>query len=231
MVQDDEKWFYKYGVQENGPFTTEEMNNLIQKGELKRVTSVKRIGQEWNAAESFKELHFKNLANNVARPWTRYWARGLDMLILAFLLGILMNILPTIFFNTRFEGLFLGIMTLMLSIPFEACLLKLWGTTPGKWILGIRIRDLEGQKPKFSKALQRSVLVWWRGQGAGLPIVSLIFHLRGYQQLKYDLGKTTWDRDSEIVVSHRSKSWWGELLVWLAATLIIYFRIKSFLPN
>ncbi|BFT72636.1 RDD family protein [Paenibacillus sp. P36] len=230
MVQDDEKWFYKQGVQENGPFTTEEMNNLIQKGELKLVTSVKRIGQEWNAAESFKELHFEKLENSIARPWSRYWARGLDMLILGFLMGILMSILPTISFNTRFYGFFLGIATLILAIPFEACLLRLWGTTPGKWILGISIRDLEGQKPKLRKAFQRSVLVWWRGQGAGLPIVSLIFHLRGYQQLKYDLGMTTWDRDSEVVVSYRTKSWWGELLVWLAAVLIIYFRIISFLP-
>ncbi|MEC0264809.1 GYF domain-containing protein [Paenibacillus anseongense] len=130
MIQDDEKWFYKQGHQENGPFTTEEMNNLIQKCELKLVTSVKRFGQEWNAAESFKELHFGKLANSIGRPWSRYWARGLDMLILGFLMGILMSILPTISFNTRLDGFFLGITTFILSIPFEACLLKLWEPPP-----------------------------------------------------------------------------------------------------
>ncbi|WP_240420055.1 RDD family protein [Paenibacillus periandrae] len=175
MVQEDQGWFYKQGGQENGPFTTNEMNSLIQSGELKRDTSVKWNESEWNAAESFAKLHFQKSAIDGVRPWVRYWARGFDMIILGFLLGILMVFVPMDFFNTRFSGLFLGIMILILSIPYEACLLKLWGTTLGKWILGIRIRDLEGQKPNFDKALKRSILVWWCGQGADLPIVSLIF--------------------------------------------------------
>ncbi|NOV04837.1 RDD family protein [Paenibacillus planticolens] len=231
MVEEKERWLYKKGDHENGPFTTKEMNNLIQSGELKRITNVKRNDSVWNAAETFAELQFENTAKVGVRPWARYWARSFDMLILGFLFGILMFFIPMDFMSTGFGSIILGIAVLIVSIPYEAVLLKLWGTTVGKWIFGIKIRNLEGQRLSFSKALRRSLLVWWRGQGAGLPIISMIFNLSGYQQLKHNLGTTTWDRDTEAVVSHRPKSWWGELLVWLMAILILYFRFSAYLPQ
>jgi hypothetical protein len=230
MVQENEEWFYKLGGQEKGPYTTEEMNRLIQKGVLKRVTAVKRNDSEWKAAETCEELQFRKPGYSGVRPWVRYWARSFDVMVIGGLFGILVLLIPMDMYSGRYGNFLLGTTILIFSIPYEACLLKWWGTTPGKWILGIKIRDPEGMKLGFRRALHRSVLVWWRGQGAGLPFVSLIFNLRGYHHLKYDYGTTTWDRDAGSVVSHRPKSWYGSVLVCLIAALILYMRFDTLLP-
>ena len=52
----------------------------------------------------------------------------------------------------------------------EPILLCTWGYTPGKWLLGLRVRRLDGRKLAWDQAVERLFLVLWRGQGLCIPL-------------------------------------------------------------
>ncbi|OXM85824.1 RDD family protein [Paenibacillus rigui] len=161
------------------------------------------------------------------RPWVRYWARYLDLLILGTIAGAALSFLGRDDPLQTISNFILGLILLVLLIPYEAFMIGLLGTTPGKWALGIKIRTEDGAKLNFKAAFRRSILVWWRGQGAGIPIAAFLTNLNGYQNLKHDLGITTWDRDVGARVSHHPKVIWREIIIYLIIILLVYFRLKS----
>jgi uncharacterized RDD family membrane protein YckC len=67
---------------------------------------------------------------------------------------------------------------------FETILLNVFGTTLGKVLYRIRLRDLEGKKFGFTIALKRSLAVWVRGFGFGIPLVTLITLLVAFRTLR-----------------------------------------------
>jgi hypothetical protein len=75
-------------------------------------------------------------------------------------------------------------------IPIEAFLLTTWGSTPGKYLLHLKVTP----KLSFRDAWKRSVLVWFRGMGMGIIFLEFFCLANAYQKLR--LFKTTsWDRD------------------------------------
>jgi len=85
-----------------------------------------------------------------------------------------------------------------------------------------------GQKFAFPLALKRSLVVWLRGLGLALPIISLITLIVAYNTLKND-GQTSWDRDFNISVLHRDLSifrWLLVAVVWLSV-LSVYAIILA----
>jgi len=87
--------------------------------------------------------------------------------------------------------------------PLEAFMLSVCGGTPGKWLLGIQVIHSNGQKLTFKDAWSRSFRVWWRGMGLCIPLCSPFTMFHGYRCLKTD-GTTSWDRDGDLIVVHRS---------------------------
>lgn len=61
----------------------------------------------------------------------------------------------------------------LLWLPLEAGFLTATGTTPGKWVFGIRVVKSQGQKLAYPEALKRAFLVWVQGEGLGIPVVIL----------------------------------------------------------
>lgn len=223
-----EWYFKKNGL--SGPFTTEEIQQLIIEREITEETKLKQNNSEWRAAKDFTELVFivEEDTKPFVRPWLRYWARHLDLLIISAITGgILALPLSDSQLGKLSHNFLIGFTMLLLFIPFEALMISLLGTTPGKWIFGIKVRAENGAKLSFKKAFHRSLLVWWRGQGAGIPIASFLTNLNGYQVLKHELGRTTWDRDVRAAVSHHPKVLWREILIYIAIILLIYFLIRT----
>ena len=77
----------------------------------------------------------------VRSPWRRFFARVLDDLLytalwLAFLL-LICNVNPS-------YGLLNTLMSLLMMLFLEPLLLHLWGTTPGKWVMGLSVTDSDG---------------------------------------------------------------------------------------
>ena len=134
------------------------------------------------------------------RPWVRYWARSLDIYLASIVIGFAIGFInPSTFISSR--NYLLGMVLIFAWMLIEAFLLSTVGTTPGKWLLKTKVSTSSGDKLFFSTALSRSFKVWWRGLGAGFPLVALITQIVAYNNLKKN-GVTTWDRDDGLVVVH-----------------------------
>jgi uncharacterized RDD family membrane protein YckC len=92
------------------------------------------------------------------------------------------------------------IFVFVLSIPI-ALSLSVLGTTPGKWLFGVRIVDETGSPPAFITALKREMSVLVFGL-AFLTIIAVITGIKSYRRLKYR-GQTRWDESFQTQVYHR----------------------------
>jgi hypothetical protein len=145
------------------------------------------------------------------RPWVRYWARTFDIYLFSIVVGIPLGFVsPEALENT--SDIVFGIVLIFAWVLVEAILLCVTGTTPGKSLLKIRISKLKGGSIEIDEALTRSFRVWWRGMGAGMPIVSLFALIIAYDDLKTD-GSSSWDRDSDFIISHEKIGWFRILFI------------------
>ena len=109
-------------------------------------------------------------------PWLRFFARMLDYTILnaviKFQLIVVFRVRPV---PSNFMNILLGVAVGFLMIPFEALLLSKLGTTPGKFVFGIRLEDKrEGGFLPYRDALSRAASVFLKGNGMYLPIIETI---------------------------------------------------------
>jgi uncharacterized RDD family membrane protein YckC len=163
------------------------------------------------------------------QAWARWLARSADALMLtpfvfiAFaVLGVLIEIgrAPAVilswFENPLLAGVLeLGVMFLLFAL-WEPLFLSNTGTTPGKWIMGMRVRRNGGERLSFARALNRFVRVWFIGMGAGVPLLTLITMLIARAKLAAD-GVTGWDERLDSVVHHRKR----HPLVWTLVIVLV----------
>jgi hypothetical protein len=115
--------------------------------------------------------------------------------------GVLLSIFAPEALSEKGSDLLFGIVLLIIWIFVEALLLSTFGTTPGKWLLKIRLISLSGSPISYSSALSRSIGVWWGGLGIGVPIVSLVTLIVAHGRLTRN-ATTSWDKEDGFVVSH-----------------------------
>lgn len=141
------------------------------------------------------------LNSSQVRPWVRYWARMFDIYSFCLVAGVILAIFAPQFLEKQNEYA-LGMILFFTWVFVESLLLSSFQTTPGKWLLKIKIACTSGSSISFSQALTRSLKVWWRGLGAGFPIVTLITLLNAHGQLISN-GITSWDKDESFMVTHK----------------------------
>jgi len=134
------------------------------------------------------------------RPWVRYWARFLDSMIAGAALAMIANGLGIDVAN--WNNLVFGWIATVLWIPFEAAFVSSCGTTPGKWLLNIHLSNADRSNLTFGQALGRSIGMFVKGLGLGLPVVSFFTQLAGHSKLT-KFGVTPWDRQYGVFVEHR----------------------------
>jgi len=219
------QWYYIDNNQQRGPISEEALIELLQKGILPPETLVwSESMREWTPSsevDAFQaymapspppipgteaiipiikqaEKVQEEVVSQV-RPWIRYWARLFDIFIFSLFLGFVLGIIaPSVL---DIPEVFLTMLILVIWAFQESILFSNWGTTPGKWLLRIKLRDNMGKKLTFSNALNRSFSVWFRGLGMGVPIVTVITLIVAHGKLKQE-GITTWDREGGYVVTH-----------------------------
>ena len=166
------------------------------------------------------------------RPWRRFFARTVDILTSGLVTGMLfiflfsfalakvspeaVNAIIPAFDNQ----LFAGIIIYLAWLPVEALLISTTGMTPAKWIYGISVLDKSGLKLSYASALKRSCLVFFQGEGAGLPIVTFFTRYFAYKRLT-TTGTTLWDTAVGSVVTHKT---WG-IGRWVASILSLVFAL------
>ncbi len=160
------------------------------------------------------------------QPWTRFWARGIDVLLFTAALAQLAALTGAVDPQALlFPSGDLPSTLLPLAIPalwalVEALLLATVKTTPGKALLNIHLSRADGGPLRPGQALRRSLSVCWRGWGFGLLPVMIVGFLLTYLSLSAK-GRTPWDLRDDLVVEHRPLPEWRMFAA--AAVLVAAF--------
>ena len=164
-----------------------------------------------------------------ARPWLRFWARNFDLLIHALAIGIIWTILHEESLDRIPDTAFSVLIGLMWAFLEWGYLVK-FGTTPGKKIMGIQIRNRDGSRPMDKWImLKRCRLVWLRGTGLGISIIQIIANIVAYDNVKKH-STTTWDRDLDLVVTYKPISLMRMLICPVFVIVFMLLTIVVSLP-
>lgn len=132
-------------------------------------------------------------------PWRRLIGREIDyalfMLMIRFLLIIVLRVRPF----GQIISYILAFATPYILVPFEAFCLSKWGTTLGKWLMGLRVESENGGLLTFNEALEREWAVLRDGLGYCIPILEIWRRYKSYRE--YEEGSTDWDWRSEYIYS------------------------------
>ena len=189
-------------------------------------------GQHWLAALSDEEpavpaVPKSDTYHKVTAPWRRFFARRFDLFLYSafwMLLGLLLlSEGPTTENGSAWLGA-ANIVAIVMMVLVEPLLLSIWGTTPGKWLLGLSVRNNTDQKLSYGEGVYRTVQAMWHGAGFFIPIFELV---QGYKRY-YDCteGKTLpWEWDSELQLRDekgwRIAAYTGSLVAVFAALVLV----------
>jgi uncharacterized RDD family membrane protein YckC len=175
----------------------------------------------------------KSFLGGQHHPWRRLFARTVDIctagfllfLLLIFALSATMPEQAAAFAKAIENPIIAGVVLYLVWVPAESLFLALFGTTPAKWLFGIRVAHPGGDLLSFSEALNRSFLVFLQGVGLGIPFVALFTQLFAYRRLTRT-GTTLWDTAANTVVLHKK---WGVLraLVCTAAVFSVLILMSA----
>ena len=117
---------------------------------------------------------------------------------------------------------------LLIGGLFEGVCLAMFGTTPGKALMGARVRDVHGRRPGFFVAPGRFGYCAMAGRGLGIPLVglaTLVGALTRYEKTR----STLWDEYFRTRVERAPVAWWRwgtALAVWVRqAALVVADRL------
>lgn len=154
-----------------------------------------------------------------AKPWVRFWARTVDLLIVDIIIRAIQLIL---FQGNLFDPILLSLGSSLIWAFAEAHSIYTWGTTPGKWLLRTEVRANDLKKPDLFTSIKRSILVWVLGLGMG--VLSSFTYIVGYYLLTRK-GYALWDKYCKCNVVHKKMS---ETRVVVAVFIIIALVIVDF---
>lgn len=214
-----EEWWYATGDTRKGPVSLETLRQLLLERKVSEGTLVWKEGREsWTPLSEMPELHQvvkavppelpkptareHLIALPLAGPWRRFFARLVDLWVIALPISFVVA-----FALARFSPAFglwiqrpgseyaFGWLLLPLVLLVEVGIVALFGTTPGKAVLGVTVTTVGAQRLTAAQYLQRQLGVYWYGFGTGFPLVSLFTMARQHGRLKagrqagYDEGK------------------------------------------
>lgn len=134
------------------------------------------------------------------KPWARFFARKIDLIIFLCIVWVLLDLLFPDYSssNPALQILLVSLMSYPLWVFIETLFLSTWGTTLGKYIFNIWVTDLNDCKLNFYAALHRSLSVWIKGLALGIPLISLFTMVKSYGEVRM-FGVTSWDKNKYVV--------------------------------
>ncbi|MAT38873.1 MAG: hypothetical protein CL946_04640 [Ectothiorhodospiraceae bacterium] len=162
-------------------------------------------------------------ASSEGGAWSRFAARTFDyFLVVSYWTLMLMAFAPA--YLTNSNGLIIVLFAMFSWVFIESLLLSIFGTTPGKYLLGIRLEKFGEKRPSFPDALARSFGVWLQGEAAGLPFVNLLTWYMGLNRLTKK-GMTAWDEKYGFTVTCAKSGAFGIIIFVLLLALMAIFLI------
>lgn len=140
----------------------------------------------------------------VTSPWVRYFARSIDAAIYMILWNTFLSLVLHInIMETGFAGLVADIIAynclFLLAEPF---MLSRFGTTPGKFLLGLRMTAETGARLTHGEALHRTWTVLKKGCGFNLPVYWIIRMYKSYRACK-DGETLDWEQETLLWLNDR----------------------------
>lgn len=141
---------------------------------------------------------FSEPVERESHPWRRYIARYLDYRMIGTFLNVLIIVILRIRPFDSNAGTVLSYVANFAAVPIFAVMLHYFGTTPGKWAMGIRLESIHGGKLSGGEALYREGKIIWHGLGFFIPILEIWREYRSYRQEKEGISNP-WNEDTEII--------------------------------
>lgn len=151
----------------------------------------------WDTREAYEDTLPK-----IQAPWRRFFARTLDEALYSVIWSCFLCLAMGINLakrNSVGANLLDILMMLLLTIILEPLQLSLFGTTLGKWVLGIRVLHNDERKLTFSEAFERTVQVLFYGLGLHIPIYTLFRLWKSYKACTDGEG-LEWEDSSRIAL-------------------------------
>ena len=165
----------------------------------------------------------------VRHPWRRYLARALDHSLCVLLLkAILVFTLRFAFGDGVLERVVQDYLAWGIQFLLEPLLLATWGTTPGKWIFGLKVRNADGGKLTFREAAARLSALFGYGEGWSLPGYQLYRNYKSYRAcadgevLPWDEGLSYTIRDESGL---RGLAWAGAAALDIGLSVLLIFQL------
>lgn len=205
-------WYYTVGQEREGPVSKEQVRALIASGKIVRDAYVWREGMaDWEIVGTHPEFADTFVAplsvkppplpfaskvldgeQNAMRPWRRFWARLVDIMLLGPLLAAAIAFTlaawaPSVYiYISAMERPMLDVLLMVALLPIIAVALALcmtlFDTTPGKALAGVQGRVPHGTNRLFFY-LTREFRVWFSGLGMGIPVFLPIALVVQYRRL------------------------------------------------
>ena len=210
LIQDGEK---------TGPFTIYDVTEEVRSGRADKDTLGWHRGSDgWERLEDMSALSSifapppprtaeteveemqerrAQLAPERLRSSLRLWARLLDLflvylVILAVIFGT--GLLDLAQARAESQVLIQQVLPAAVLMVLETFLISAFGTTPGKWLLRVRVLREGGGRIPLKISLYRALTVLWRGVGFGIVPINIVM-MAFSQATLLNTGKTAWDRE------------------------------------
>lgn len=125
-------------------------------------------------------------------PWSRLWAKSIDLVTLGPLGAVAVLWLLPLTGLVQFSAISLAFPVL------EAVVISVFGTSFGKAVFRIWVLSPGRRRLNPIASLQRSLMAWIIGTGAGIPLVSSILVLAARRRY-LETGITRWDEAAGAV--------------------------------
>ena len=165
--------------------------------------------------------------------WRRFFARSIDTALcglpVTFLLYVVLRTVPG---DSAWMDFLIGLVGWGVMFLVEPLLLARYGTTPGKWIMGITLTRPDGERLSYREGLERTVLLFCCGEAFSIPLVNIGFNIWSYH--KYTRGRElAWEYGSveHFAACSEWKMALGYVGNWALCTVLsVVMLLTTYLP-
>ncbi|HHY82415.1 MAG TPA: RDD family protein [Clostridiales bacterium] len=147
------------------------------------------------------------MQKQVFYPWRRYLARMFDIFIYEILWLSFLAFAFHVNLSNRnvFQSLLNSFAAIAIMLAAEPLWLKLFSTTPGKAIFGLRITSIDGRRLSYGEGITRTWRVISSGMGYNIPFYNLF---RLWKSYKMCIENETLPWDDQLSYTIKDKKWY-----------------------
>lgn len=231
-------WWYEAKGARKGPVSAEQLGSLLGEGLLDANSLVWRDGMEqWERIGTLDEFQVPAepppLPPALALPaglWWRFFARSFDIWLCQIaavwlMANVMSRTVPRFdaWLETPQADAAFTLFCLPVALILDAVVHTLFGNTPGKALVGIRVTSQFGYPLDFFEYAKRNLGMWVKGLAFGLPIVILFTMWQQAARLKRG-ERTSYDEPRSLDVL-ASPVGWARKVAFSASFVALAFVI------